>query len=246
MLETFNPQNLSNTAWAYAKVGFYEGALFDALARVVSAPRVLAVFTPQNVANLAWAVARRLTEGPEVTDAHQKALYFDCLRAICESVVAEGLPTSLDQFRPQNLASLLHSLAVTGFACPPLFEAAPHHFATILEDCNAQDISNTVWSYVSLGVDNFLVFDCVDRFLARGPVPGHFGAQNVANLAWSFAKAGRGSDAFFQRLADRAADIAAEFSNQNCSNPCGNQPLVWGVPTKLEKSRARSNRSRFG
>ena len=27
---------------------------------------------------------------------------------------------------------------------------------------------------------------------------------------------------------------------------CGNQPLLWGVPSKLEKSRARSNRSRCG
>ena len=27
---------------------------------------------------------------------------------------------------------------------------------------------------------------------------------------------------------------------------CRNQPLVWGVPTKLENSLARSNRSRFG
>jgi hypothetical protein len=27
---------------------------------------------------------------------------------------------------------------------------------------------------------------------------------------------------------------------------CGNQPLVWGVPTKLQNSLARSHRSRFG
>ena len=27
---------------------------------------------------------------------------------------------------------------------------------------------------------------------------------------------------------------------------CGNQPLVWGVPTKLQNSLARSNRSRSG
>ena len=27
---------------------------------------------------------------------------------------------------------------------------------------------------------------------------------------------------------------------------CGNQPLVWGVPTKLQNSLAPSNRSRFG
>ena len=31
-----------------------------------------------------------------------------------------------------------------------------------------------------------------------------------------------------------------------CAKLCGNQPLVWGVPTKLQKSLARSNRSRFG
>ena len=28
--------------------------------------------------------------------------------------------------------------------------------------------------------------------------------------------------------------------------PVPNQPLVWGVPTKLENSLARSNQSRFG
>ena len=27
---------------------------------------------------------------------------------------------------------------------------------------------------------------------------------------------------------------------------CGNQPLVWGVPTKLQNSLSRSHRSRFG
>ena len=27
---------------------------------------------------------------------------------------------------------------------------------------------------------------------------------------------------------------------------CGNQPLVWGVPTKLQNSLSRSNRRRFG
>ena len=27
---------------------------------------------------------------------------------------------------------------------------------------------------------------------------------------------------------------------------CGNQPLVWGVPTKLQNSLSQSNRSRFG
>jgi hypothetical protein len=31
-----------------------------------------------------------------------------------------------------------------------------------------------------------------------------------------------------------------------CFGLCGNQPLVWVVLTKLENSRARSHRSRFG
>jgi len=44
------------------------------------------------------------------------------------------------------------------------------------------------------------------------------------------------------------ADSIAKFFAilELCDELCGNQPLVWGVPTKLQNSLSRSNRSRFG
>ena len=44
---------------------------------------------------------------------------------------------------------------------------------------------------------------------------------------------------------DDGMDIAGE-DWESGTNQCGFQPLVWGVPTKLQNSLSRSNRSRFG
>jgi len=51
---------------------------------------------------------------------------------------------------------------------------------------------------------------------------------SLARLAAAGGRAGVGLDALRGRVL------------------CGNQPLVWGVPTKLQNSLSRSNRSRFG
>ena len=43
------------------------------------------------------------------------------------------------------------------------------------------------------------------------------------------------------------AALAVELEEpRHAPGLCRNQPLVWGVPTKLENSLARSNQSRFG
>ena len=47
------------------------------------------------------------------------------------------------------------------------------------------------------------------------------------------------------RLVAAGATVGVEHSGV-CDALCGNQPLVWGVPTKLQNSLARSHRSRFG
>ena len=54
-LSEFNPQNVANTAWAFATVNYRDDKLFAALA--VAAERRLSEFNPQNVANTAWAFA---------------------------------------------------------------------------------------------------------------------------------------------------------------------------------------------
>merc|ERR1712166_230409 len=51
----FKPQNLSNTAWAYATANHEAPALFDAVAKA-AVPR-LGEFKPQELSNTAWAYA---------------------------------------------------------------------------------------------------------------------------------------------------------------------------------------------
>ena len=54
-IKLFNPQDLANTAWAFATAGCATPALFDAIA-AESERRVLD-FSPQGLANTAWAFA---------------------------------------------------------------------------------------------------------------------------------------------------------------------------------------------
>ena len=51
----FNPQSLSNTAWAFATAGQSDAPLFAALARL--ADRRVGEFDMQSLANMAWAFA---------------------------------------------------------------------------------------------------------------------------------------------------------------------------------------------
>ena len=54
-LVNFNPQNLANTAWAFATLGHMDVQLLTALAR--EAARRLGDFKPQELANTVWAFA---------------------------------------------------------------------------------------------------------------------------------------------------------------------------------------------
>ena len=54
-MRDFSPQDLANTAWAFATSGQRDEALLVALAK--AARGVLGGFNPQNLANTAWAFA---------------------------------------------------------------------------------------------------------------------------------------------------------------------------------------------
>ena len=72
---------------------------------------------------------------------------------------------------------------------------------------------------------------------------------SIASMPKMAAK--RASSPLRRRLASR---LRARFSAARrriffalaAADLCGNQPLVWGVPTKLQNSLSRSHRSRFG
>ena len=84
----------SNVAWAYAKLGEWDPALFSAMAWKAS--QTMHAFTPQSIANFLWAYAT-LNKAPDSA----------FLRAAATRAVDQ-----LDQWAPQNLSNAAWSLAV--------------------------------------------------------------------------------------------------------------------------------------
>ena len=92
---TFFPTQFlqSNVAWAYAKIGEWDPALFSAMAW--KATQTMHAFTPQSIANFLWAYAT-LGKAPDA--------------AFLRAAVAQSVPM-LDQWAPQNLSNAAWSLA---------------------------------------------------------------------------------------------------------------------------------------
>ena len=84
LIRGFDPQGLSNTAWAFAKAGHEAPALFDALS-AEAVRRQLGAFNAQSLSNTAWAFA---------TAGHASWELF-------ESISAEVVRRGLGDFNPQ-------------------------------------------------------------------------------------------------------------------------------------------------
>ena len=68
-------------------------------------------------------------------------------------------------------------------------------------------------------------------------------------VVWPLVKRDQlGHDAYFctEFLNSKSFPTKRPANFQHVGQLCGFQPLVWGVPTKLRNSLARSNQSRFG
>ena len=105
-LSDFNPQELSNTTWAFATAGHASPALFEAIS-AEAVRQGLRGFTEQNLAYTAWAFA--------IADCAATALFG----AIAVEVVHRGL----GEFRAQNLSNTAWAFATAGHAATDLFDA---------------------------------------------------------------------------------------------------------------------------
>ena len=103
-LSGFNPQNLANTAWAFATAGVRADALYAAVAEA-AVSNGLRGFNPQELSNTAWAFA---TAG-----VRADMLYA----AVAEAAVSSGFRG----FKPQNLANTAWAFATACVFHPSLF-----------------------------------------------------------------------------------------------------------------------------
>eukprot|EP00665_Eupelagonemidae_sp_cell47_P001606 gene1605-160_t len=131
-LREFEPQNLANTAWAYAKAGHAAPALLEAIA-AAAVPR-LHDFTTQALANTVWAYAKAGHAAP----------------ALLEAIAAAAVPRLRD-FDPQELANTVWAYATAGHSAPALLDAIAAAVVPRLRDFDPQNLANTAWAYAKAG-----------------------------------------------------------------------------------------------
>jgi hypothetical protein len=126
-----NPQNLANTAWAFATAGHAAPALLDAIA-AAAVRSGLCDFNPQNLANTAWAFATAGHAAPALLDA----------------IAAEAVRSGLGDFKPQALANTAWAFATVGHAAPALLDAiAAAAVRSGLRGFNLQNLANMAWAF---------------------------------------------------------------------------------------------------
>ena len=146
-LSDFNPQALSNTAWAFAKSRLAAPALFDAIS-AEAVRRRLGGFKEQELSNTAWAFATAGHESPELFKA----------------ISAEAVRRRLGGFNEQNLSNTAWAFATAGYASPELFNAiSAEAVRRRLGGFNEQELSNTAWAFAKAGHASSALFGAISE-----------------------------------------------------------------------------------
>jgi hypothetical protein len=135
-VEDFDPQNLSNTVWAYATMNVKHSALFMKIGNSIVKLKDLKSFEPQALSNTVWAFATANIEHP--------GLLMKVGSAIVDS-------KDLKSFNPQNLANTVWAFATFNIQHHGLFKTIGNAIVELkdLKSFNAQDLSNTLWAYAT-------------------------------------------------------------------------------------------------
>jgi hypothetical protein len=123
----FNPQELSNTAWAFATAGHVAPALLNAIA-AEAAGRVRE-FNQQELTNTAWAFATAGHAAPALLDA-----------------IAVEATERVGDFNEQGLSNTAWAFATAGHAAPVLLDAIAADAAGRVGDFTPQALANTAWA----------------------------------------------------------------------------------------------------
>jgi hypothetical protein len=198
-LDAFNPRDLSQLVWTYAKTRWPAPALFDEVARV--APGRLSAFNSQDYANMMWAYATASVEAEELFQA-----------------VAVGAQPRLREFTPQGLANLAWAFAKTGApSAQLLLETIATVFPPRLPELGSRHIAMLVWAFAKHGVHSEAPFRAVEAELATRSL-GTFNHVELVNTAWAFVTARVFAPALFERIAAEVAPRVAQFAPQTLAN----------------------------
>jgi hypothetical protein len=165
LLEGVNPQDISNTLWACAKLRINPGdAAIDSLVRAMSRPAMLQKAVPQNLGNTLWAAGVLRQECSWQTKLDQR---------VWQRLLAEDqLPRIADRGQPNQLSNVMLglnwlSLPAAGagpavdraFAWQCAAELLQGKLACQVAAWELQQIANSMWACSRLDVNDAAFLD---------------------------------------------------------------------------------------
>ncbi|KAG1672294.1 hypothetical protein FOA52_004309 [Chlamydomonas sp. UWO 241] len=203
-LQQMRPQQLSNTAWALAKLGHVDAVFMGALVQVASTQ--LRSFNPQNLANTAWALALM---------GHVDAVFIGAL--------LQAASSQLRSFNSQELANTAWALATMGHVDAGFLGALLQAASSQLRNFTPQALANTAWALAKLGHVDAVFMGALLQ--AASSQLRNFNSQDLANTAWALAMMGHVDAVFIGALLQAASSQLRNFNSQDLAN------TAWALAT---------------
>ncbi|KAK9861764.1 hypothetical protein WJX84_008936 [Apatococcus fuscideae] len=209
-LEGFVPQNISNTLLGFAKLGWAEQSLMQALVEI--SIKKLSDFTPQALSNTAWSCSK---------------LQVYCKELI--KAIAQEAAKKLSEFNAQNIANLIWAFANLAQSedrsmLLPLLDGAARAAEKEMNSFSPQNAANTIWAFAKLEHPVPSLMQGIAAHAER--CINDYQPQSVANLVWALATLqNEPSPSFLEAVAGHFESNLKDYSPQNLAN------TIWALAT---------------
>jgi len=195
----FEPQHVSNTLWACAKMRLQQPSLVRTL--LVQAIEGVQFLEPLDYSLVTWACA---------TLKHRDVEW-------CRAVVRAR--PSFSNFSPQQMANFVWGMATLSFRNEKMLLALGREAAPKLPEFKPQELSNYIWALATLElVDNLLLHALSNEIHRRIGDLASWDPQSIANMMWAYAALAVKDHFVFRVLVNAAIARAVDFDCQELAN----------------------------
>jgi len=198
-IRDFEPQHVSNTLWACARMQLKEDLMLKAL--LSRAIDDIGRSCPLDISIVTWAIAT--------------LKYKD--KAWLHAVVRARLDFA--DFSPQNMSNFVWGLATLSFKNDNMVLAVGREAARKIQDFIPQELSNFTWALATLDLcDNLWLRAVGDEVERRGDEVNTWDPQSLSNMMWAFATLAVKDDFLMQRLLKASVARIKDHDSQNLAN----------------------------
>ncbi|CAE7906607.1 unnamed protein product [Symbiodinium sp. KB8] len=198
-IHEFEPQHVSNTLWACARMQLQEPLMLRALTS--RAIEDIQRFCPLDISICTWAFATMKRREPEWLRA--------VVRARCE----------FGDFSPQNMSNFVWGLSTLGFRNDNMVLAVGREASKKIQDFIPQELSNFSWALATMDLcDNLMLRAIAEEVERRGPEVNNWDPQSLSNMMWAYATLALKDDPLFRRLLDASIERIQDHDTQNLAN----------------------------